>query len=649
MRRALLAVFLVGLWLIPASPARAQEPAPLFILGLPEVEARRFVQRHAGSVGLGVNPGSRLTEAFLIEVGATAPAVSREFGSALDGEPGRLAALIGHERIAGSIAPSMRGLPIASLLDALTIEPAPPSEVAAGAEDRALVVFIVATADDADALIRLALGRRAPTASAWVIGDGAQTPVFLGFTRPFSLPPGSVGVFDGSETRRAGLATPYDVAATILADLGLDPGEASGRRLNARPDADPFATIATVGAELEDDPDVGLPLAVAGVALALAGLLGGAIALAFGRWRLAGALARGAALVPAGFVGALFLDSDRWEVRAIAIAAAFVAGVALPVRDPRRIAGWALLGTSAAVAVLAVAAASDPEGGVAASLWGNPLTSWRYFGLPNHLASFVAGGAIVGTALLAFPWWVLLPVVAGAGTALGAASIGANFVAVLTLGFGAVVAALALAAGRVRLWHLPLAAIVGVAALSGALVADSSDRVSHGGRAFETIRDGGFDAARSIVEARARLSIDEVQALGRIGWGLTAALGLLLVLLYAWAWRARREPAWARAAVAGGAAAALAAMVTEDTGLFTAGALGLFPLVAFLGSSAQRQRLGPITDLAPPELSEEMLDFLGPPLFDRAEQPAEDSPEEAGPADDDPTDALPPTPEPPSR
>src|SRR5205823_12713322 len=68
-----------------------------------------------------------------------------------------------------------------------------------------------------------------------------------------------------------------------------------------------------------------------------------------------------AAMVPAGYVGALFIPSGRWYVRATVLVAAFVIGVVWPARSSKRFCGIVVLSTAVAIGVLTIVASKHPR------------------------------------------------------------------------------------------------------------------------------------------------------------------------------------------------------------------------------------------------------------------------------------------------
>jgi hypothetical protein len=275
------------------------------------------------------------------------------------------------------------------------------------------------------------------------------------------------------------------------------------------------------------------------------------------------------------------VPSGRWLIRSSVLAAAFLIGLIIPARSTRRFCGAVVLITAIAIAVLTVWASRAPGGEPALSLWGDPLNSWRFFGIRNHLSAFIAGGYVLGTALLGTPLWLMAPGAAAAGVVVGAPTLGAQFIGVLTLSFAAALELLGAMMRKVRLWHVPISMIVAAGATAGALLADAGKQISHGGRAVSTIRHGGVSAAWDLFRLRAHLNYQEINDLGPKGWIAFALTTIALAWLFWWALRSRDVPSLMRAGVAGVAAAGLAALVVEDSGFATGGIFLLYPALGY--------------------------------------------------------------------
>lgn len=571
MRRICVIAACIGALVAGASPARAAQdaaqPGRVLVIGMPESEARRFLAEHPGALGLGVFPDSRSSVDFLAEVGVAAPRGLTGTPGPLGGSPGKLRAALdgGGKTVGVAVLSSAQGTPATALASAFGTERVPVRE--AMAADVAVVVLQLA--DDAEAVVRTAGSDR----TVIVVGAGAQTPLLIGVL-------GNPGLLDHGVAERPGVVTPYDVAATIARAAGATPVP-GGRVLQVRGSSNPLAELDLLRARFLRDRGFGLGLTGATSGFAIFGAVLGVLFAILKRPKIAAAFARAAAMVPAGYVGGLFVPSSHWYVRATVLAAAFLVGLVWPSRSAKRFCGVVVLLTAIAIGVLTVVASRNPGGEPALSLWGDPLNSWRFFGIRNHLAAFLAGGYVLGTALLEAPVWLMLPGAVAAGIVVGAPTLGAQFIGVLTLAFGAALELLGAIQRRVRAWHIPIAVVVASGAAAGALFADAGRLYSHGGTAVESIRAGGWRTAWEFFRLRARLNYGEISSLGPKGFITFVLVALALAWLFVWAVRSSSLPPLLRAGVAGVAAAGMAALVVEDSGFLTAGIYLLYPALGF--------------------------------------------------------------------
>jgi len=560
------AVLLVAAALLTASPvaARAQQsPRDALVIGMPESQARLFLTMHPSAIGLGVFPDSRIASDFIAEVGVAAPRGLPGTPSPLGGAPGKLReALVGKKAVGAAVVGTAEGTPaaaLASLFGAVTSFH--------DALQADLTVVAVSLADDAEALYRTTADR-----TVIVVGVGARTPLLVGVL-------GTKGLLDHGVAERPGIVTPYDLAATILHAVGVKP--VGGRVLRVTPAADPFSVLDSLRERFLRDRGFGPGLTGVTAGLAIFGSVLAVLLAVLKRRRLATHFARAAAMVPAGYVGGLFIPSSRWYVRASVEVVAFVIGLLWRWGSSKRFVGVAVLCTAVAIGVLTVVASRNPGGEPALSLWGDPLNSWRFFGIRNHLAAFLAGGFVLGSALLEAPLWLMLPGAAAAGVVVGAPTLGAQFIGVLTLAFGAALELLGAIQKRVRLWHVPIAIVVASGAAAGALLADAGHLYSHGGTAVESIRAGGWRTAWEFFHLRARLNYNEFASLGIKGWITFVLIAVALAWLFVWGVRSSSLTPLLRAGVAGVAAAGMAALVVEDSGFLTAGIYLLYPALGF--------------------------------------------------------------------
>jgi hypothetical protein len=386
---------------------------------------------------------------------------------------------------------------------------------------------------------------------------------------------GARGLLDAGDTGRAGIVTPYDLAATVLRFFGLPTPGLPGNAIHVAPARDPLARVRALRARFERDAgaDAAPSQTTAGFGI-FAGFVG-ALAALRGRKRIANAIARGGVLVPIGYLAGMFFQTGSGALRAVPVGVAFGAGVLANPKDSRRFCGVACLVLAGSIAALTVAAALHPGGEPALSLWGNPLTSWRFFGLRNHLAAFVAGGALLGAHLLRWSWRATAAAALAALAIVGTPKLGANYIGVLTLAFAA---ALMLSTMRKppKLWHVAAALATGAAATATALLSDSVSPVSHGGRAVAAIHGGGVSAGWRIFHDRLVLDYREVAGVGLAGPIAVVLIVLWMGYFFGWAWRARE------AAVCALAAATILTLFVEDSGFYTAGTLSLFPAIGFV-------------------------------------------------------------------
>lgn len=556
-------------------------PAPVkpsvLVIGLPMGEARAFVAGRPVVVGLGVYPESRRSEEFFEQAwsGSPDPGDAPRLGAR---SPVRRALSSAGRSVGIFVDPATAGNPIARLGEAGMAEDAASRANTVEAALRAdFTVLVLPTQREAERV-----AARAPNAVTYVLGAGARSPVLVARVLQPNLPRRvGEGVLTGGIARRRGIVTPYDLAATLLASGGARSSGVVGEHLLVDPSERPLGVVDELAARLERDDDFGPGLSIAIVALGIASVVLGTAGLLAGRGTVAEAFVRGASLLPIGYVIGLFVPDGRWQVRVVPMLVIFVLGLLVPIRPAGRFAGRVLLATTAGIAVLTIAAAANPDGEPALSLWGNPLVSWRFFGLRNHLVAFMTGGLLAASAMLATPTALVVAAGIAAGAVAGAPWLGANFVGVLTLGFGVAIASLGRKTGRVLLRHFPIATAVGIVATFLALLADSGSPVSHGGRALDSVRSEGLARAWEIFRERARLNYGEVADLGFIGFlGLALAAAALGMLLW-WAIRSEKASIQARAGVGGAAAAGLAALLLEDSGFFTGGIIGFFAWIAF--------------------------------------------------------------------
>ncbi len=564
-RRLALSVLAAAFVVAPA-PAVAQPADPrvtLVAVSLQRDGAYRLLEREGGAIGLGLYPDSRAASRFFDEVAAGAPRARAGLSSPLAGKRCAL----------GDLLASRGALP---RLDTVGASP--------GVGEALERMFCTTQPRDASRVhLAVAFPRVPPGPIArptLVFGLSPATPLVVGVIGR------GRGVLDGGVARRPQIVTPYDVAATVLDMLGIDvPAEGfTGRALRVKPSRDPLAATGSLATRLVRDADYGPAVAAATIGV----LFGGGIALPIvllllwrrgERWALRAA--RGAATAVTGYVASLFVPTSNAGLRSIPIVAAFVLGALMPLDDARRCTRQigVLLGISSTlIAVVTVAAALNPGGEPALSLYGNPLVSWRLYGLRNHLTSMLAMGVL--TALAVAPEVPNPKAIALAGAlgvfVVGASFLGANFVAVLTLAFGAALVTYVVAKRHVTISGVVVSGALAVLAFALALLADAGSPASHGGQAVQRVRSGGLDAAIDFVRIRWRLNVGLIGDISG-GWVWTALLVAGLVCVVVWCLRDETLGTGARAAMLGGSASALAAIFMEDTGLLAGGVIALAP------------------------------------------------------------------------
>jgi hypothetical protein len=252
-----------------------------------------------------------------------------------------------------------------------------------------------------------------------------------------------------------------------------------------------------------------------------------------------------------------------------------------------------LLGGAAILGALTIASALRPNGEPALSFWGDPLISWRFFGVRNHIMAFMCAGALAGASLLEFGNAAFVATAVASGFLVGAPWLGANYIGVTVLAFATTIVMLARMTDTVRWWHVLPGVLVAAGATIAALLSDRS-HVSHGGRAVGAVGAHGIKAAWDIFRARASLDYHEVAHLGVWGYlGFIATAATIAYLIV----RARTSPSadlpWlVRAGVFGVAAAAFVALFIEDSGFYTGGNLLLAPALAYVVARATRPQAG---------------------------------------------------------
>jgi hypothetical protein len=570
----------------PSAAPHLWPPGKILVVAVPEQEARALAP--SAPSALGVYPESRRVADFFTEISRGAPAGRRLSGGregalrrALDGAgvTVQISFVPGSDLELLAASQSAFGDPTTRPEELVSLDPSedPPADV------------LVVTAPDRDAVLELTPYRTRSAVLVLGVPPDGRTPVVVTVGHSFGR-----GLLGDSVTRRPAIVTPYDLAATILEQQGVRrPKSFVGRPLRVVSAGGGAESLSRLGERLERDVDFGQSLTAATMVLGLG--LGFSIPIVLrlaGRREWAARVATGGAFATAGYLGALFVPSPRGDVRAVVLVGGLIAGLVVRPRDRARFVAGLFVAVGAAMAILTIWAAFRPGGEPALSIWGDPLVSWRFFGLQNFEVAFL-GGAIAGAAALGAPAPVIAVIGAVVLLVAGAPRLGANFVGVLTFGFSGALAVLAVARRGFRAWHVPVAGVVAVAAFTGALLADTGSVSSHGGRAVERISTGGFGAAVDVVRDRLTIGADAIRAMpGGLIWMSIGLLGVFAMIV--WVMRHPEAPLGARVAIVAGLAGAVAVLALEDSGIKAAPVAGFPALMIWVQSflaTSQRQSL----------------------------------------------------------
>ncbi|MHB8513056.1 MAG: hypothetical protein ACYDCC_12855 [Actinomycetota bacterium] len=504
--------------------------------------------------GLGVNPASRSADAFYREVSAGAPTAR------VTGAHGTVGALGAALRKAG-ITIDECGREAGLMIDGT------PAPICHGPLTADLIVYVDHSAS--------------PTSPAdlAIASSGGQTPMRI-------FVPTFYGVIDGSVTHRPGIVTPYDISTMILQFFRVPkPSSFIGLPLLAGSHS---VDIAALSRRLVRDSKYQQSLTAWTV---IVGLAVGCF-LAFILWfvglrSIARRIVTGAGFASAGYLIGLFIPSPRGDVRAAFVFLFLVVGASIRLRDPKDVLAKTFIAVAIATTLLEIASAIHPQGEPALSFWGNPLISWRFYGLLNYEAAFIAGGVLVAAMYLTKQPWVLAAVVSGALVITGAPLLGANFVGVLTLGFAGAFAVIASLRKQLNLRYVVIAALIGITLFALALVAGSGVGGSHGARAANEISSGGTHALFSLIWSRLRLNIEAIRAFP--GGSLYAVLFVIqFINMIRWSFRNESESLGLRIAIASCSLAGLATLVLEDSG-FKMSAVQGFPALILWTLCVMRQ------------------------------------------------------------
>ncbi len=534
-------------------PAVAQETRRVWLIILPEREARALIDSREAALALGVAPGKRRATDFVAQLGG-----GGRFRRALDraGVGFALGASPDAPPLLRSAAERAFGGPVTAFAEAAARGP--------------VVVLVLARADQIPSR---------PAPHIIVVGVGRRTPVLIAWLN-------RRGTLRAGDRPRPGIARAADVQATLLHAVNVPPTIAP---LSPEGRSSAVASLDVLVERFKRDEAGRYALSVA-----LAASLYVPLAIAFivrrarRSARIVARLSLAAAFAPTGYLAGLFFVHESKFVRVVPVVAAVLAGALLPPsRRSARVAGTALVLVAAVVALGAIVAPFRPTAEPALTLWGSPLELNRFWGLVNHLAALMLAGLVAGWALARLPDVVLVAGGLVAAVVSGAGAIGANFVAPLWITVAVWIGVAASRRGRIRLRDLAAAGFAGTAAFVVALAASTAGPASHGSVAVERIRDGGLRTVWDLLQQRVEGNLGEFTGRGSwfVVWTGLMSAGLVIALIAAL--RARERHPEDRHAYAGAlalAASGLAALVSEDTGVLVA------PLLAALAGAVWLQR-----------------------------------------------------------
>lgn len=552
--RTLRIVAATALLAVAAGPSASTQPAAqrkLIILLAPFGDLPRGVDPAA----VGVYPESRNVEHFYREVSAGSPTTN------VTGTPG----------VAGSLAVALKaaGIPITTYGERASLFIYGDKTHAATKSERVV---------DPPGLLVLDVFGPDTRLSDVIFASGPRTPILIGTRK--------AEVWVGEVAGRSGVVTPYDVSAWILKHFNVErPTSFSSSGITQQSAVVDVRALAE-RLERDDTYQQSLTAWTVVVGLGLGFLV--ALALTLARRREWGArVAVAASTASAGYFIGLFIPHARGDVRAIGVFALFFVVLIVNPKNKQRFAATTFTTLGVCTALVALASAARPDAEPALSFWGNPLVSWRFRGLLNYQAAFIAGGVVAGLVALG----ATVTVVA---VALGAALIltvipGENFVGVLTLGFGGALAFLALKDQAFKRGHFLIAGVFAGAVFVAALAFDANLGSSHGGEAAQTIARGGLGSLIDVTFDRLRLNWEAILAFpGGIIWAV--AFAALFVFMIRWGIKDQRRPLGTRVAIAACSASGLAALVLEDSGFKTSAVMGFPALILWTLSILENRR-----------------------------------------------------------
>ena len=389
------------------------------------------------------------------------------------------------------------------------------------------------------------------------------------------------GLTSGS-TRRSGIVTPADVAATFRDHLGLPIGEGSPIRVEGDAPIPLHERYLAVRG-------MAVPVQIAVLGMALLALAAAAAFVVRGTRSPGAARMLGAGVLAAVTLPVMLLPVSvparlGWGVvvSALSVLTASVVGAAWWVG--RRAGATAALGLIGATAltVLAVDAARGWDAMAVPILGGGALDGARFFGLGNVYAAVLLAGAVLTAAHLGTAGGTAL--LAGAALFAGLPGLGADF--------GGAVMLLAAAGlwfvlrARRRLGWLEAAIIAGVVAAGAAAIVGAHALLAEEGHVGQAVSSGA-GGALEIFWRRLLINAETMSAVP-VAW-------LLVLALPAAAWLAwkrwgplRADPEW-RDAVVVLSISTLVGVLANDTGVGIAG-IGLTFTAAALVYPALEER-----------------------------------------------------------
>jgi hypothetical protein len=289
-----------------------------------------------------------------------------------------------------------------------------------------------------------------------------------------------------------------------------------------------------------------------------------------------------------------------WVAAGLAVAAA-LAGVALWLDRPpaadgsravRRPPAPALLG-AVLVGLVVLDLVLGGHGLAQPLLGGSAWDGERFYGLGNGYFAFALAAVMLVAGFAPLSAVATAALLAGLGVVDGLPRLGADVGGALTSMLTAAAALVVLAPGRPRArLVVPLPALAPAAAVAVALGAGLGGPVSHAGRFAERLQQGPADAAGVVVDQLAR----NLRLLANSPFAWVGPLQVLLAGLIALRPPPplRRLPTWTRRVLGLGAFGSLLLILLNDTGVTATAASGLFllaiPAWAWLD---QRRPAGP--------------------------------------------------------